>query len=150
MVLVSDACLDRDHPHRRTDWACAAVYLAVITATNTANVAFFAQSDSSLKGSAMAFQFLLASLCSCRLVLSLRDSEALAVTSAAASLATKSFWKTGFSGENEQEESHRAYNQRNGTFDIENSQSFPMQPQHSDRPRTGAALPTYVEPIAVQ
>lgn len=72
-----------------------AVYLAVITATNTANVAFFAQQDSSLKGAAMAFQFLFASLISCRMVLSLRDTEMLAVQSAAGSKRPRPSGKQG-------------------------------------------------------
>ena len=70
------------------------LYLGCITITNLLNVAFFVQKIDKLQPSAMAFQFLISSLMSSRLVLSLRDSEATAFNSAAASIATRSFWKT--------------------------------------------------------
>ena len=77
------------------------MYLAVVTCTNVLNVAFFTQSRVELEGSAMAFQFLLSSVMACRLVLSLRDNEARALSSAAADVLTRSFWRTGHTGYND-------------------------------------------------
>lgn len=123
------------------------VYLAVITATNTANVAFFAQGDASLKGAAMAFQFLFASLMSCRLVLSLRDSESLAMQSAAASLATKSFWRTGMTP---MDSGNSTVNRRNVMSDEERNESFAMKAQEWEQSTRGDASPKYSIPGAVQ
>ncbi|KAK9898074.1 hypothetical protein P389DRAFT_210424 [Cystobasidium minutum MCA 4210] len=122
------------------------MYLAVITATNTANVAFFAQGDASLKGAATAFQFLFASLMSCRLVLSLRDSESLAMQSAAASLATKSFWRTGMTP---MDSGNSTVNRRNVMSDEERNESFAMKAQEWEQSTRGDASPKYSIPGAV-
>jgi hypothetical protein len=113
-------------------------------------VAFFAQQDASLKGVAMAFQPLFASLMSCRMVLSLRDTEMLAVQSAAASLATKSFWKTGYTG-GEDEHSRQTANR---DYDFETARQNDSYQMNGSTGagilRTGPALPGYPEPVAVQ
>lgn len=136
-----------------TTFTLCAVYLVVITATNTANVAFFAQQDSSLKGSAMAFQFLFASLMSCRMVLSLRDIEMLTVQSAAASLATRSFWKTGYTG-NEDEKNGNTGGRRvrddEAGHALDNLSNNGKEDLQSGFSRNGVPLPTYVDPLTIQ
>lgn len=147
--------MERTHPVAL--FICAsAVYLAVITATNVANVAFFAQQDQSLKGSAMAFQFLFASLMSCRMVLSLRDKDILTAQSAIASFPTKSFWRAGYTGnEQEQQIGHTnlgAMGRRTPNF-LEMEQSYDHHPTGNDDTNTShdrssdvtaTTLPNYI------
>lgn len=92
--------------------------------SSTTNVVFFAQKDAALKGSAMAFQFLFSSLMSCRLVLSLRDSEAKVFQHAAASLVTRSYWKNGPSDGGDTEQG--------GSKKIDGVQSFQLKYQRSN------------------
>jgi hypothetical protein len=126
------------------------VYLFAITATNTANVAFFAQQDTSLKGSAMAFQFLVASLMSCRLVLSLRDTEATSMNSAAASVATLSFWKTGHGG-NEPDASQRSRAVHIlGDEEAGNTADVIHMNKRNRGHTTNGTVPAYAEPLPVQ
>lgn len=103
---------------------------------STANVVFFVQKDVALKGSAMAFQFLFSSLMSCRLVLSLRDSEATVFQHAAASLVSRSFWKSG-TGAMDAETGGSNHVGGGG------AQSYQLKLQ-----RSNSSMPTYNMPIS--
>lgn len=84
------------------------------------------------------------------MVLSLRDKEAISVPSAAASLATKSFWKTGHAG-GDGNVSSQALNR---TWDTETGRqhnSYAMTGSVTvGSPKSDFAMPAFPDPIPIQ